>query len=163
MKKIYVREDGTKRVVTVNEEASKTDQQWKENCDANHIIEKFHKTGQITHLAKKEGTYADVSHVQDLHSSLIQVEKARSEFYSLPAALRKRFNNSMLEYVKFIEDPKNDELAIELGLKVSPEITDNASGETLGQKAKPSAEKKPKAKKEVRNDEKNTKVDSTDN
>ena len=40
-----------------------TDQQFKDDCDVNFIVDKFTKTGHLTHLAKFQGMYADVSFV----------------------------------------------------------------------------------------------------
>lgn len=117
MKKIETRANGTKRVYTVNEEPSKTDQSFKDEVNVNNIISKFNKTGQISHLAKKQGMYADLSTIEDLHTSLTQVVQAQEAFDSLPAELRRRFGNSPVEMVNFLQDPANDQEAVKLGLK----------------------------------------------
>lgn len=156
MQKISVRKDGSKRIQTIYKDAHKTDQQFKKDCDANHIIDKMKRTGTVTHLARCQGSYADVSEVTDLHDSLIKVEKARAAFMNLPGKIRQKFNNSMEDYVSFLQDPRNNEEAIALGLKVSAEKTDKSSKE-------PGAPKKQDVKKEKSNDPKNSKVDSNSN
>jgi hypothetical protein len=108
---------GRRKVFTINNEPSKTDPSFADECDANHIMQKFQQTGQITHVTKTPGQYLDVSYAQDLHESMIQVQAAKEEFSSLPAKVRSRFNHDMRAYVDFMMDPKNDEEAIDLGLK----------------------------------------------
>ena len=58
MKVIEKRKNGSIRVYTVNNEPSMTDQQFKDDCDVNFIVNKFTKTGHLTHLAKFQGMYA---------------------------------------------------------------------------------------------------------
>lgn len=117
-KKIIVDEKtGRKRVITINEEPSMTDQSQAPQCDVNNIIAKFQKTGEISHLAQHQGMYADVSEFQDLHTALSQVRAAEYAFQSLPGQLRARFENDPVKFVEFLQDPKNDVEAVQLGLK----------------------------------------------
>lgn len=116
MEKIY-REKRVKRVATKNTEPSKTDQQYKQDCDVNHIIRKFSKTGQISHLAKAQGQYADVAEIPDLLGALGQVTQAQQSFDLLPAELRKKFSNSPVEMYNWLQNPQNDKEAVRLGLK----------------------------------------------
>jgi hypothetical protein len=115
-KVITVRPNGSKRVSTFNLEPSLTDQQWKEDADPNNIIEKYKRTGQLTYVSQIQGKFADVSDVQSLHEGLITVQKAKDDFMNLSSEIRKRFNNSVIEMVQFLNDPKNKKEAIELGL-----------------------------------------------
>ena len=71
-----------KKVITYNSKPSLTDQQYKDDVDASNIVKKFKKTGQITHLAKKAGSYADCSQIDDLHSSLIKVKEAEQALWT---------------------------------------------------------------------------------
>lgn len=109
---------GRKRVFTVNNSASMTDQSMAKDTDVNVIISRYAKTGQLVHLAKQEGVYADVSDVQDLHASMMVLEKAKEDFLLVPAHIRKKFDNDPLKMIAFLNDPKNDKEAIKLGLKV---------------------------------------------
>lgn len=111
---------------TKNTLPSKTDQSFKNDCDVNFIMSRFLKTGQVTHLAKRQGVYADVSEIKDLHESMIQVTQAQEAFNMLPAHLRERFQNSPVEMLRFLQNPKNDSEAIELGLKVRKNPGPNA-------------------------------------
>lgn len=120
MKIIEKRENGTTRVATLNEEPSKTQQQFKEDCDVNFIVKKFMRTGQLTHLAKQQGYYADMSEYPDLATAMQSLSEAQSAFDALPADLRRRFGNSPVEMVKFLQDPNNVEESIKLGLRNAP-------------------------------------------
>ncbi|QXP44236.1 MAG: internal scaffolding protein [Arizlama microvirus] len=117
MKIITKRPNGTIRVCTENKEPDKTDQSFAKMVNVNEIVAKFKKTGQITHLAKNAGKYADVSNITDLHESLIKVQEAQNTFLTLPAYIRKQFNNNPQEMIAFLQDPKNDEQAVQMGLK----------------------------------------------
>lgn len=121
MKMITKRADGSKRVYTVNNEPSKTDQQWKKDCDVNEVMKKFKRTGQITHLAKKQGHFSDISEIPDLLAATKHINDAMELFSELDSATRKKFNNNPTELYEFLMDSKNDEEAIKLGLKLSPE------------------------------------------
>ena len=120
-KHIILRKNGSRRVITINTDPSLSDQQWKEDCDTNTILQKFTKTGQVTHLAKRQGSFADVSNVEELLPSLMKLKNAEQEFSQLPSTIRNRFNNSPIELLKFIQNPDNREEAIKLGLIPEPE------------------------------------------
>lgn len=155
MKIIEKRANGTTRVYTKNDEPSLTDQSWAKDCDVNNIIAKYIKTGQISHLAKHQGQYADVSAIPDLQSALDQVTKAQQAFDDLPSNLRKRFGNSPVEMVNFLSDPKNDQEAISLGLKVkklAPETPVPGENKTKGRVS-------PKKQLDLSNDEQNQTTD----
>lgn len=117
------RANGTKRIFTVNNSGSMCDQSFKEECCASNIIDKFKKTGMITHIAKIRGQYADVSEVPDLHDGLVMVQHANEEFKKLPSEIRNRFRNSK-ELIKFMDDPKNHPEAVKLGLMSGVEKPD---------------------------------------
>lgn len=109
---------GAKRVTFYTDGPSDTDQSFKDDCDVNVIIDKFTKTGHLTHLAKHQGFYQDVSEYRDLAESMQVVTEAQAAFDALPAELRSRFSNSPVQMVNFLDDPRNDQEAIALGLKI---------------------------------------------
>lgn len=117
-----IRPNGSKRVYTNNTLPSKTDQQWKEDCDVNTIIAKFRKTGHVSHVAKGTGRYADVSAIPDLLDAMEQVHAAKHAFQMQPAKVRNYFSNSPNNMLEFLKDPNNKEKAIELGLIDKPEV-----------------------------------------
>lgn len=120
MKIIEIRKDGSKRVHTQNNEPSMTDQQYGEQSDVNLILNKYAKTGQLTHVSKMQGQYADVSGIPDLHEALQNVKLANDSFMELPSDVRRRFMNSPALMIEFLNDSANDAEAIKLGLKSKP-------------------------------------------
>lgn len=112
-----LRKNGSRIIGIQNEEDSMTDPSFAPECDVNNIVKKYKNTGQITHLAKREGVYADVSTITDLLTATIQVQKASEAFKTIPAELRRKLNEDPAELIEFLNDPKNDEEAIYYGLK----------------------------------------------
>lgn len=121
IKIITRRPNGNVRVQTINDEPTMTQQQFKDQVDVNNIIAKFKKTGQITHLNASKGVYADLTQVGDYQSAMDKVVKAQEAFLTLPADLRKKFGNDPENFLKFVDDPKNDAEAVELGIKIKKE------------------------------------------
>lgn len=150
MKKIEIRKNGTKRVCTVNEEPSKTDQSQLEKTDVRHIMAQYLKTGQLTHIARNVGVFADVSQVQDLQESINQVRLAETAMMALPSQLRDKLNNDPQEFIHWINDKNNTEEAIKYGLKIP------ANSETkLQPTTETSSSQKPKPKPKPKNDDLN--------
>ncbi|AXH78034.1 MAG: internal scaffolding protein [Microviridae sp.] len=116
VQKITKRADGRVRVQTINEEPSKTQQQFKDECDINNIVKKFSTTGEFTHLTSKEGRYADFSQITDYRDMLDTVLYAQEAFASLPADVRLRFQNNPAELLEFVQNPKNYDEGVKLGL-----------------------------------------------
>lgn len=116
LREIKRREDGSVRVATLNAEPSKTQKHFKDQCDVNKIIEKFKKTGQITHVANNTGVYADLSQRPDYFTALQTVVKAEQAFMSLPAKLRQKLMNDPANLLPYLQDPKNRDEAVSFGL-----------------------------------------------
>lgn len=94
---------------------SKTKQSMAAATDINNIMSRYEKTGLIDHI-KEGGSYGDFSKVSDYHEAMNQVIKANDGFLTLPAKLRKKFDNDPAKLIEFMNDPKNKEEAIKLGL-----------------------------------------------
>ena len=118
MQKISKRADGSTRVATFNEEPTMAQQQFKDDCDINHIIKKYQQTGQITHMARKNGVYADVSKIsgKTYLEALNTVLNANEAFDALPSEIRERFQNDPAELLKFMQDPKNYDEGVKIGI-----------------------------------------------
>lgn len=97
------------------EDASRTQQHFKDETDINNILRMFNITGQ---LPKKAVTpqYGDFSGVVDYHTALNAVIAAEDEFMTLPANLRARFDNDPAELIEFLNNPENKDEAKKLGL-----------------------------------------------
>lgn len=100
---------------------SMTKQAFKDECDVNMIMKKFERTGMVAHLAQYQGSYADVSAGLDFQASLDMVQRAHDAFMTLPAKVRKRFENDPGAFLDFVNDPANEKEMIELGLKEAPQ------------------------------------------
>lgn len=95
---------------------SLTVQDEKDACDINLIIERFTKTGLLTHVNRAEPRYGDFSDVKDYSTALQQISKAKDDFMALPSRVRKFFDNDPQKIIEFVQDDKNYEKCIELGL-----------------------------------------------
>lgn len=122
MKKIIIRPNGSKKVVTVNDQPSMTDQSFEQETNANFIVRKFNKTRDVSLLKQRAGQYADVSEIGDLGDALMKIQYAKDSFATLPATLRKKFDNDPQEFINYLNNSENDQEAIELGLKIKKDV-----------------------------------------
>lgn len=97
-------------------EPSLTRQEFAEECDINTIMAQYEKTGVISHLDPREPMYLDLTNMPDLGTALSIMNDATAAFMSLPAKVRKEFDNDPVEFVKFAEKPENVEKMREWGL-----------------------------------------------
>jgi phage internal scaffolding protein len=89
---------------------SRTQQQFRDECDINHILERFNITGQLP-VAGLQPEYGDFSGITDYQSALNAVMAAQDSFLELPARIRARFDNDPALFVDFASDEANrDEL-----------------------------------------------------
>lgn len=82
-------------------------QSFKKECDINHILSKYQKTGLVDHVSKYQGNYDDLSEPVDYQTALNIVINAQHSFESLPSSIRKKFNNSPQEFLEFVDNPDN--------------------------------------------------------
>lgn len=101
------------------EDASLTQQHFKDECDINNILRQFNITGLLPESALSP-RYGDFTGVVDYHTALNQVIAAEDEFMSLPADLRARFKNDPAQLIAFLENAENKDEAIALGLVNKP-------------------------------------------
>lgn len=105
---------------------TRTKQAYKGKVDINQIVARHAKTGMIDHLNSKRPFYGDVSGLGGLQESIDKVREAEELFMQMSATIRKKFENNPVNMVKFLEDPKNREEAISLGMiKKPPEVPPN--------------------------------------
>jgi len=96
-------------------ERSRTKQSMKQECDINFIIRQYRKTGLVNHVKQYQGMYGDFDAV-DLHEAMNIIADAQEMFATVPAAIRKEFNNDPAEFVSFVTNPENLPRLRELGL-----------------------------------------------
>lgn len=98
---------------------SLTQQHFKDECDINYIIKHYSEPQYQTLGAIKTPRvplWGDFSNVPDLRAAHDAFAVAESSFATLPAEIRRRFNNNPLELLSFVNDSKNREEAVKLGL-----------------------------------------------
>lgn len=93
---------------------SKAVQAAKEECDLNVIVKKYLRTGELPKA--RQGAYIDLVALPDYQVALNTVIAAEEAFYSLPADVRREFDNDPTKLVSFVGDNKNYARALELGL-----------------------------------------------
>ena len=133
-----------KHAILFDKEKSLTKQSFKNECNINKIMDKFQKSGAISHYASNSPSYGDATQA-DLQDALNIVADANTMFEELPSSIRKKFDNDAGEFLNFVQDEKNLEEMRELGLakpaKTEPPVEQKPA-------AKASKEVQPKAEKE---------------
>lgn len=129
-----------RRVQRRFEGESRTEQSHKKKCDVNAKVRRYMKTGLIEQ--QRDGAmYGDFTSAEDFQTSLHRVNDALRDMSLLPAVVRKRFKNDPGRLIEFLNDPKNRDEAVQLGLVakvVVEEVAersglDAASGEPEGE------------------------------
>lgn len=102
-------------------------QHFRDECDVNVIVDRYVKTGELSHLAEVPPHFGDVSEVPtDLISAFAHVEAAEAAFMDLPSGLRKELGNDPSRLSEWLLNPENRNAAIQYGLlnqTVQPEST----------------------------------------
>lgn len=88
---------------------SLTRQEFADDCDINTLMSQYERTGVLNHYNQAQPRYLDVSAVPDLASALIAVDEAKTAFMTLPASVRRDFDNDPVKFVEFAENPDNIE------------------------------------------------------
>ncbi|AXL14640.1 internal scaffolding protein [Microviridae sp.] len=122
---------------------SLTHQSMKDECDINRIMLKWQKTGVIDHAKTFQGQYADFTQVTgDYQEHMNAVIEANDMFLTLPATVRKKFDNDPGQFLEFVNDPDNLEDMVELGLATARQDPDPVIEDPTPPK-KPNASQKP--------------------
>lgn len=101
-------------------EKTLTKQAFKDECDINTIVERFHITGELPQNVRMP-SYGDFTGVNDFQSAMNAIAIANEAFDAMPANVRARFHNDPAEFVDFCSDKANLEEAKKLGL-VEPQL-----------------------------------------
>lgn len=124
-------------------EPSLTQQNFRDECDINNIMSRYQSTGLLDDCFNSErGSFSDVASAVDYHTAQNLILSAQQVFDELPLKVRRRFNNDAGELLTFLDDPRNRDEAIELGLvnKAAPSPAAGSSDSPLAAGgAKPAA------------------------
>lgn len=130
-----------REVVDFTNAVSRTQQQFKEECDINSILGKFRRTGVIDHVNRYNGDYGFATSTS-FQEAMNQVAEVNSMFASLPSEIRNRFANDAGAFLEFVQDPANAGDVEELGLVpgVEPGRRGEQQEEESSSPAEPGAE-----------------------
>lgn len=120
----------------VSTNPSLTQQHFKDEADINKIIARYNRTGVLVDPSvPRSGSamFGDFSDIQDFQSAQNAICAATEAFGELDSRLRRRFNNDPGQLIAFLDDPKNYEEGVKLGLFVPRETTPNVPRETSGE------------------------------
>lgn len=92
-----------------------TEQGPKDECDVNNIIRKYAMTGVIEHVAQLDAQYGDLT-ATSYKEMIDKVMSLKEKFLEFPSALRNRFGNDPAKLLDFLDDPRNKEEAMKLGI-----------------------------------------------
>lgn len=95
-------------------------QQFRDECDINEIVRRFGLTGQVPENWATPVS-GDFTGINDYHTALNALAESKEAFMQLPAALRTRFENDPGKLLAFLENDKNRDEGIKLGLIREPE------------------------------------------
>ncbi len=104
-----------KNTATVMGTINPVKQSFREQCDINHILKAFTRTGVLTHLNPHSPTYAYAGSASYQDGMQI-VANANSMFEQLPAKIRKEFDNDPANFLAYVEDPENETELQKMGL-----------------------------------------------
>lgn len=113
---ISQRDNGSRRVQFFSDDPGRTEQAHENDTNINKIMAKYVKTGEFPHTARGPGQYGDFASHADFHAAQNQILDARAQFMSIPAEIRREFDNDPGAFLDFINNPDNDEQAREMGL-----------------------------------------------
>lgn len=91
-------------------------QEFAEECDINGIMERYERTGVITHYSERAPEYLDLTDAPDLMTAMDVMQKAETAFMALPAKVRREFENDAVKFVEFASDASNLDKMREWGL-----------------------------------------------
>lgn len=97
-------------------EPSMTEQHFKDECDINNIVKRYQETGVLPQ-GNREPLFGDFSAFpSDLMESQRYFDEAQARFMQLDSGLRKEFDNNPAKLLAFLQDERNYDKAVELGL-----------------------------------------------
>lgn len=99
--------------------ASKTQQQFRDECNINSIMARYESTGVMPQPWRNppRPQWGDFASAPDFQAAQDLILRARDQFASLPAKVRTRFNQDPVALMRFLADPANRDEAVALGLK----------------------------------------------
>jgi len=101
-------------------EPTMAQQQFRDECNINVIVERFGLTGQLPSNVRAP-EYGDFTSVVDFQTAMQAVRQAQESFMLFPAEVRERFGNDPQRLLEFCADSANLDEARKLGLVMPSE------------------------------------------
>lgn len=120
-------DDESKRTGLACHDKTLAQQQFKEECDINTLVERFHLTGEMPQLAELP-SFQEFTGIFDFQTAMNTVRQANETFMSMPAGLRARFHNNPQEFLEFTSNKDNLPEIEKLGL-LAPEAVQRLAKE----------------------------------
>lgn len=117
------------------EDTTLTQQEFRDECDINNIMQKYRETGDLPNLINNQPQYADFSTPLDFHDAMEVVAKAKEQFAALDAHTREKFDNDPGRFLEFATNEKNAEEMAEMGL-MQPEAVERVKTQKAARKKK---------------------------
>lgn len=97
---------------------SMTKQEFQAECDINNVVKQFkpHHMAQMLAANLQSGAYTDLPDSYDYQDALHLVKDAEARFLTVPAKVREKFGQDPMNFLAFLQDPKNLDEARALGL-----------------------------------------------
>ncbi len=112
------------RVTFETEGESLTEQQFAEESQIINKIRRYDSQGFFDSINRNPAQYTDFTQVRDLADAIDQIEQARDSFQTIPADIRKQFNNSASEFFEFASKESNFPELVKLGLATGEIVAD---------------------------------------
>lgn len=123
----YNRDDASNETGTAcKPEEDMTQQNFKDECDINVIVERFGVTGELPQNVRQP-IQEDFIEAVDYHTAQNALIAARDAFMEMPAKVRERFKNDPGEFVNFFGREENRAEAESLGLVMPRPKTEEPS------------------------------------
>jgi len=106
----------TRVILETPESDRRVKQAPKASTEIRNIIKRFYKTGVLGD-PNRTPIFGDFTDLEKFEHNALMVADVRSKFAKLPASTRDRFKNDPVELISFLQDEKNNEEAVKLGLK----------------------------------------------
>lgn len=111
----YDTDDVSRETGLLCTDLTRTQQQFKDECDINGIVERFGITGQLPNNLRMP-IQDEFIETMDYQTALNKLMEADDAFMQLPANVRKEFQNDAGRFVEFASNPDNLEKCREWGL-----------------------------------------------
>lgn len=111
--------DGADKSIKVKSGTSRTQQNFRDECDINHIMAKYEKTGFLVdplHAATRTPLFGDFTAIPDFQTAQNIIREGVEIFEALPARIRKIFDNDPAVFSEFMSNRDNLDSALEMGL-----------------------------------------------